>query len=126
MLNRVSFFGEMKVTITVILAISLTVISVGSYARNLSQEKWGISIMQHIKMHWKPSQSKISEFKDQEAKVKLTVSSSGDISGAIELSCKGSLSFCSSVSKALVRARPFPLPPKNVEKTDNTLVITFD
>ena len=117
----------MKNSNLILLVLSISVISASAPASQRAQATWGGAVVKHIKQHWDDqAKERSSKLQDENAKVKLTVSNSGQISDAIELSCKGSLTFCSSVSKALIKANPFPVPPKSLKKSDRTLTITLD
>lgn len=116
----------MKVSSLVLLILSLSVISANALASERSQATWGGKIVLHVKKHWDLIKDSSSEIQNEYAKVKLTVSNSGQVSGAIELSCTGSITFCSSVSKAITKANPFPVPPANLEKNSRTLLLSLD
>ena len=96
---------------------------------SLEREKYGIKnewtskIKQHVKRHWHPRLG----VKGNSAKVKITVSSSGFIAGGINIqSCSGNTEFCSSVKEAFKRSEPLPIPPRNFNKSDLTILFKMN
>ena len=90
-----------------------------------AQVEWGSKIQQHVKRRWHPPPGT----KGEEAKVKITISSSGFISDGINIqSCSGNTEFCASVKEAFERSEPLPRPPSkyNFSKSDRTITFNMD
>ena len=82
------------------------------------KNEWTSKIKRHVKRRWHPPLGA----KGNEAKVKITVSSSGFIADGINIqSCSRNTEFCSSVKEAFERSEPLPKPPSNFNKSVVTI-----
>ena len=82
-------------------------------------------MQKHVDRRWHPPPGT----KGKQAKVRITISNSGFISGGINMkSCSGSPEFCSSVREAFERSEPLPRPPTkyNFSKSDRTITFIMD
>ena len=94
---------------------------VSATAKKKAKSNWGKNIIMHVKRRWQipPGTRGMS------AKVRIKVSPSGYIRGAIEMvRCDGHPSYCASVKQAYKNAEPLPRPSRN--DLDRTFLITMD
>jgi colicin import membrane protein len=90
-------------------------------AKLKAKTNWGNNIIRHVKRHWQlpPGTQGMS------AKVRIKVSPSGYIRGAIEMVyCGGDATYCASVIQAYKNSEPLPRPSRN--DLDRTFLITMD
>lgn len=86
---------------------------------------WGSKIQHHVKRRWHPPPGN----RGKQAKVKLTIASTGFISGGVHIkSCNGNADFCASVKEAFERSEPLPRPPRdlNLTKAERTIMFKLD
>ena len=90
-------------------------------AKLKAKTNWGKRIVTHVKRRWQipPGTQGMS------AKVRIKVSPSGYIRGAVEMVyCGGDATYCASIIQAYKNAEPLPRPSRN--DLDRTFLITMD